>query len=168
MRYAFAIIVLTLAFGCASPPAPAGPENVRALFCPQDACESELIEQIDSAQKSIHCAVYLFTLEDVREAIIRAEERGVDVKLVLETQDSESEWSQYPSLRDKVDVRLDGNQYLMHNKYCVFDGKIVWTGSYNWSKSGSERNNENVVILEDSKIAEEYESDFERLYMLAE
>ena len=142
---------------------------MRALFCPEDACQFELISQIESAQTSIHCAVYIFTLEDVREAIIRAKERGLDVKLVLEKGETDSDYSQFINLEAaNVDVRRDANNYLMHNKYCVFDGKTVWTGSYNWSKSGSERNNENVVILEDSKIAAEYELDFERLYMLAE
>jgi len=39
----------------------------------------------------------------------------------------------------------------MHNKIAVIDGRISLTGSYNWSKSAEERNQENLLKFIDEK-----------------
>jgi len=43
----------------------------------------------------------------------------------------------------------------MHNKIAIIDGRILFTGSYNWSKSAEERNQENLLefIDEEEKIS---------------
>lgn len=160
------LLLLALTLGCTGASAASQPPGPTALFCPQDDCETALLRQMGAAKSSIHCAIYVVTLEDVADALVAAKERGIDVKIVTEKDESKSEWSQYPKLKGRIDVRLDGNFYTMHNKYCIFDGRIVWTGSFNWSKNANERNNENVLVLEDEKIAGEYEQDFERIYGL--
>jgi len=53
----------------------------------------------------------------------------------------------------------------MHNKVMIIDSEIVVTGSYNWSVSAEERNDENIIIVRSRKIAEEYERKFEEIWM---
>ncbi len=53
-------------------------------------------------------------------------------------------------------MRLDANPDRMHHKVIVIDGKIVITGSYNFSASAEERNDENVVIIFDEAVAKVY------------
>jgi len=45
-----------------------------------------------------------------------------------------------------VPVRNDSNRALVHDKIAIVDGYIVRTGSYNWSSSAEERNNENLLV----------------------
>jgi len=66
-----------------------------------------------------------------------------------------------------VDARLDGNPYLMHHKFMVIDGKIVVTGSYNWSYGAEERNDENLVVISSPDIAKLYEAEFNRIWRQA-
>ena len=71
-------------------------------------------------------------------------------------------------LENGIDVRLDGNPKSMHHKVIIIDGRIVATGSYNFSKSARTRNDENTLILHDSKIADVFLDEFERVWELAE
>jgi len=53
---------------------------------------------------------------------------------------------------------------LMHHKFAVVDGRIVVTGSYNFSRSACDKNNESVVILESTGVAGQFTGEFERLW----
>lgn len=63
-----------------------------------------------------------------------------------------------------LNVRIDGNDGQMHHKVFIVDGKIVVMGSYNFSKAAEERNDENIVIIYNEKIAEFFLEEFERVY----
>ena len=63
-----------------------------------------------------------------------------------------------------LDVRLDGNQRNMHHKVFIIDGETVITGSYNFSRSAEERNDENTLIIHDPEIAILYLAEFERVF----
>jgi len=51
----------------------------------------------------------------------------------------------------------------MHNKVIIIDDRIVVTGSYNFSEN-AESNDENMLILESSRIADAYTQYFDRLF----
>jgi len=155
-------------------------DSPAVYFCPRDDCIGELTEFLEGAEESIHCAVYIITLEEVAEVLVERERAGVDVKVVMEKRYSTSKWSQYAFLKEQgVGVRfgegegfgeedgLDGGEWkgIMHNKFCVVDGKRVWTGSMNWSWSGVQKNWENVVVIRDDDVAERYEGEFLRLWL---
>jgi len=78
----------------------------------------------------------------------RSQGARVDVEVVIETQNTYSKGSEHwRLLKAGVDVRLNGDPYLMHHKVMIIDEKIVVTGSYKWSWSTENRNDENLVIL---------------------
>ncbi len=52
----------------------------------------------------------------------------------------------------------------MHHKVFIVDEKIVVTGSFNPTNNGDKNNDENVVIIEDSAIAEMFVQEFWRVY----
>ncbi len=66
-----------------------------------------------------------------------------------------------------LDVRLDGNQGLLHHKVMIIDGQIVVTGSYNFSASAENTNDENVIVIYSPDIAAQYLREFQRVYALA-
>ena len=54
---------------------------------------------------------------------------------------------------------------LMHNKFCIFENNvehhsIVWTGSFNFTMRAYERNQENVVVLDNPHIIEKFKAQF--------
>jgi phosphatidylserine/phosphatidylglycerophosphate/cardiolipin synthase-like enzyme len=50
----------------------------------------------------------------------------------------------------------------MHHKVIVIDDQTVITGSLNFSNNANESNDENVVIVTNSAIAQEYLGEFEK------
>ena len=88
--------------------------------------------------------------------------------MVIEKENAYWKGSEYERLLQAgVDVRLDGNPYTMHHKVGIVDGKIVVTGSYNWTWSAENRNDENIIILMSRSIAENYEKEFQRVWLVA-
>jgi phosphatidylserine/phosphatidylglycerophosphate/cardiolipin synthase-like enzyme len=63
-----------------------------------------------------------------------------------------------------MSVRLDGNEGLMHHKVFVIDGKIVAFGSYNFSKSAEENNDENLIVIYSEPIAQQFIKEFYRVW----
>ena len=138
--------------------------SIQVFFSPEDSCDKKVIALIDSANKSIDVAMYSFTLNDVGQALINAQKRGVKVRVVVEKQEV-SQYSQYWNLiKNNVSVLNDSNSAYMHDKFAIIDGKIVITGSYNWSKHATYVNNENLIVINNREVASEYEREFEKIY----
>jgi phosphatidylserine/phosphatidylglycerophosphate/cardiolipin synthase-like enzyme len=126
--------------------------------------DDNLVWLIDHAQSTIDAAVFEFDLQDVADALIAAHDRGVQVRLVYD--------SEFAEESDKVDqleaagipgVGDDRGDY-QHNKFFVFDGDIVWTGSMNITENGVYRNNNNVVAFVSPELAANYTTEFEEMF----
>ncbi|MEM2484183.1 MAG: phospholipase D-like domain-containing protein [Candidatus Caldarchaeum sp.] len=140
-----------------------------------DVCFSKVSEcnvvvegLIRSAKTKVLVAVYSFTSDELANALVEAVRRGVEVKVVVEAEQAGVRGSEYERLRNAgVDVRLDGNQYLMHHKFMVVDSLFVVTGSYNWSRAAEGFNDENIAVLEGVNVARMFEQEFYRLWSTA-
>jgi phosphatidylserine/phosphatidylglycerophosphate/cardiolipin synthase-like enzyme len=140
-------------------------KRVDAFFCPQDNCADKLIERIDSAQNSLFIAIYSFTHDGIADAVVRAEQRGVEVMVVFDNDQSLNEASDDEKLVQagvKV-ARRNGSGY-MHNKFAVIDGNVVATGSFNYSMNADTRNEENLVFIESGEIADKFKADFDLIW----
>ena len=118
------------------------PVNVHDPANWQNSVEGRLIEKINAAQTSIHIASFEFDLTPVAEALIAAKQRGVDVRWVTDNDsglgaDEDPGRGQFAMLQKAgIDVRADDRAALMHNKFWIFDGQILWTGSTNITENG--------------------------------
>jgi phosphatidylserine/phosphatidylglycerophosphate/cardiolipin synthase-like enzyme len=52
----------------------------------------------------------------------------------------------------------------MHHKYAVFDGKTAVSGSYNWTRSASRHNHENLILTDDKRLITAFEGSFQQLW----
>lgn len=139
-------------------------EILGTYFSPKGGCRDVIIKWIRSANSSIHVLIYSFTLDLIAEELIDAYKRGVDVKVLFEKSQI-SAYSEYGRLKEAgVPVRNDTNPDFMHNKVMIIDRELVFTGSYNWSKSAEEDNDENLIIIKSMEIAEKYEEKFEEIW----
>lgn len=134
------------------------------FFSPNGECEAEVISWIQKANVSIFVLIYSFTLDSVGDALVEAHSRDVDVKVVFEKSQI-SVYSEYWKLKDSgVEVRNDSNSDLMHDKVMVVDGVVVLTGSFNWSVSAEESNNENLMVVYGNETASLYQSEFWKIW----
>lgn len=130
----------------------------------------KLIAYINDAQKSIHIAAFEFNLTPVAEALIQAHKRGVDVRWVTDDEygidaDEEEGHGQFAMLEKAgIEIKDDGRGALMHNKFWIFDGKTVWTGSTNVTENCNFRNNNNVIVIKSSQVAAMYEREFDEMW----
>lgn len=140
------------------------PQVMEIYFSPNGGCEDSVLTWIGKANSSIHILIYSFTSDTVGDALLRATERVVEVKVVFEKSQI-SEYSEYQRLRDAgVEVRNDTNSRLMHNKVMIVDGIVVLTGSFNWSSSAQNYNDENLVVLRSRPVANSYEIKFQMIW----
>ena len=140
--------------------------KIENYFCPAD-CGFEFAGLIRNAQNSIEVAAFTFTSEKVADELIKAQSRGVNVTILIEKRQRNVINSQYERLKGfGMQVKLDGNKYNMHHKFIIIDGKIVLTGSPNFTFSGFHKNAENVLIIHDEGIASKYNDEFNSVFDL--
>ncbi len=122
-----------------------------------------LINDILGAKSSIHLAIYSLTNDRIRDALIKAHKKGVEVKIF--TDDHEFFKDDMKVLKNAgIFVANDEEtKALMHNKFMIIDNKTVWSGSCNYTYYAFYRNNENLVKIKGSKIAAVYEKQFKEL-----
>ena len=105
---------------------------------------------IESAEKSLDCALYDMG-RDVNKALYE-KSKNIPVRIV---KDDETKLIEGKFKTDKYG--------LMHNKFCIKDGNVVWTGSFN-PTNGGEKNDNNVLIFYSYSMAEVYEDEFNELW----
>ena len=149
---------------------PAG--GVRVLFTNPKAqgsstntggLDEELVALIDGSQKSVDVAAFDFELANVADALVRADQRGVQVRLVTDS-DYEEELGPVTLRAEGIAVVTDDRDAFMHNKFVVIDGYQVWTGSWNLTENGAYRHNNNVIVIQSTKMAENFTAEFEEMF----
>lgn len=69
--------------------------------------------------------MYSFTYEPIAEAIVRAKNRGVKVRILMDKGQSQGKYSKYGFLLDNdIAVIQDRHAGIMHNKIAIIDGKF--------------------------------------------
>ncbi|MBC7332225.1 MAG: phospholipase D family protein [Synergistetes bacterium] len=138
--------------------------SIEVYFSPKGGCENRIVELIDAAQSSIDIAMYTFTNSKIARALVKAHERGVKIRVLLDGQERQNRYSKGVFLEKRgIFVAYDRMPGLMHNKFCIIDDSIVITGSYNWTATAEEKNEENLLVIHDVDIAKTYKNRFEYL-----
>jgi phosphatidylserine/phosphatidylglycerophosphate/cardiolipin synthase-like enzyme len=142
-----------------------GETRLETYFSPEDGTEERLVALIRGAQESVYFLAYSFTSDEIGSALLDRARAGVEVTGVLdESQARTNSGGEYDRLREAgLDVFLDGNPENMHHKVILIDEQVVVTGSYNFSASADERNDENTLIVHDPQVAALYRAEFEKV-----
>jgi phosphatidylserine/phosphatidylglycerophosphate/cardiolipin synthase-like enzyme len=123
-----------------------------------------LANAIDSAKLSVDVAIYSFSLPSIRDALIRAYERGVQVRLVMESDNIERSAPQ--RLKDAgIPILGDRREGLMHNKFVIIDKSEVWLGSMNFTISGAYEDNNVMMRFWSVRLVENFIKEFEEMYI---
>ena len=136
----------------------------------QGSITEKLVGYIDAARSTIHIASFETDLNDVANALIRAKGRGVDVRWITDDEsgiqaDKKPGHGQFKLLKAAgIPVIDDGRGALMHDKFWLFDGQTVWTGSTNVTVSGMFEQNNNTIIIQSPALAAIYERQFQDMW----
>ena len=110
----------------------------------------KLLRRIDAASKTLDVCVFTITCNEIADAdaVARAHERGVKVRVISDDEQAHSTGSDLPSNRDAgIPVRTDAASTHMHHKFAIVDGATyLINGSFNWTRQAVLGNQENVVI----------------------
>ncbi len=150
MKY-FLLIVLILCAAC-SQHIPEESGTIEVYFCPGD-CEQQLLQRILTADKSIHCAFFNLNVDSIITAL---SESHVQVKVIVD-KDNAAELSM-------PFIRTDTRSAYMHDKFCIFDSKSVFTGSMNPTITDIGKNNNNILFIDSAYLSKNYEEEFNALW----
>jgi len=139
--------------------------KTEVYFSLYDNPQKEIIKNINQAQAFINIAMYIFTDREIALPLVQAQERGVKVRLYLDKEQVDYKYSQSRLLVQKgIKTRISTNNYIMHNKFAIIDNRILLTGSYNWTFSANNRNDENLMVIDDPEIIEIFQNQFLNLW----
>jgi phosphatidylserine/phosphatidylglycerophosphate/cardiolipin synthase-like enzyme len=142
--------------------------RVENYFAPEKEVAPIIGDLVNSAQNEILFMAFSFTIDLVGEPMLDRAENGVAVRGVFETTGSESDFSYYGELRDSgignISVRQDGNSRIMHHKVIIIDRETVLFGSFNFSNSANDSNDENIVIIHDPTFTSFFVEEFEAVW----
>ena len=140
----------------------AGTAPVSIYFSPKGRCTSAVVEALDAAMRSVRVQAYSFTSVPIAKAIVDAKRRGVDVEILLDKSQRTEKYSSADFVAHVgIPTFIDAVHAIAHNKVMVIDGETVLTGSFNFTKAAEDRNAENLLVIHDRAIAEEYRKNWE-------
>lgn len=136
-----------------------------AHFSPGEDCRRQLLDLLVSARESIDISVFTISDDRLTDAIYAAYQRNIRVRVITDNDKARDEGSDIFYLIDKgVDVRMDKTENHMHHKFAVIDKKTLVNGSFNWTRSASDYNQENILVTDEAKLVSAYLNEFETLW----
>lgn len=134
-----------------------GDVRIETYFAPEEEVAPIIARLVDAAQEEVLFMAFSFTEEDIGQAMLDQARGSVRVRGVFETVGSETSFSNYPLFREaglrNLQVRQDGNPRIMHHKVIIVDQETVVFGSFNFTNSANDDNDENVVVVYDPRFA---------------
>ncbi|HLI51269.1 MAG TPA: phospholipase D-like domain-containing protein, partial [Thermomicrobiaceae bacterium] len=146
-----------------------GGDSVQNCFSPHGGCTDLAVKAIDTAQKSIDFMAFSFTSNPIGNAMLDRAKAGVDVQGVFETTGSNTVYSEYKKMqRAGLKVYTDGNPWNLHHKVIIIDERTVIFGSFNFSASAENDNNENMLVIDDPNLAKAFLTEYTRVLYVAQ
>ena len=136
--------------------------SMKIFFSPQDkTVTNALLPLINNAKRYIYIPIFVLTEKQIAESLIKAKNRGVDVKIIIDALSASNKHSKHETLRaNGVLVKTETYAGKMHSKSMIIDDEYIVVGSMNFSNSGNNYNDENLVLIKDKNIAKFYKEFF--------
>lgn len=136
-----------------------------AYFSTHERLREEVIHEIEMAQQYIDVCVFTISDNYISEALIAKKKEGVRVRIITDNDKMYDKGSDIKWLAsERIGIKMDNRDAHMHHKFAIFDRKRLLNGSFNWTRSATERNQENFLITTSLKLVNEYEDQFDYLW----
>ena len=134
-------------------------------FAPGRACVDRIRELLVGARRAVDVCVFTVTDNRISRELLSCHERGVAVRVITDDAKAWDPGSDTLAFRDAgIPVVVDESSAHMHHKFALFDRRVVATGSFNWTRSASEENQENLVVCDHPPLVGRFQEEFEQLW----
>ena len=142
------------------------PVICECYFFPNPSNEQAVVNMFRTCKKTLDVAIFTFTRDSIAQAILEAHQRGLKIRCIGDDGNSKVKGSDVRLLASVgIPCKTDNNlRFHMHNKMAILDNSVVITGSFNWTNQAINKNQENILFLEDKNIANQYTEYFEQLW----
>ena len=131
--------------------------SIQAFFSPDGGCTEAVVSVLNGAKSTVLVQAYSFTSAPIAKALVDAQRRGIDVRVILDKSQKGAQYSSADFLAHAaVPVWIDDKHAIAHNKVMIIDGRTVITGSFNFTKAAEEKNAENLLVIKNPRLAKEY------------
>lgn len=136
-----------------------------AYFSPGDTCLRRLSDLMRGCRGTLDICVFTIADDRLTDAILDCHARGIRVRVLSDNDKQYDSGSDIERLRTHgIEVRLDDSPAHMHHKFAVFDGRVLANGSFNWTRSATRDNDENLVVSDDANLVRVFGLQFEKLW----
>lgn len=132
-------------------------------FSPLGGCETQVVQLLDSSRKTADIAVYSLNNPPIVQAIHNANKRGVSVRVLTDRTQAFGHGNREATeslAALTAAFRVHSKNRIMHNKFVIVDGRSVLTGSFNWTRSAEQANEENCLITDDKTVVDGFQARF--------
>ncbi len=144
-----------------------GSSNIEVYFSPQDKSSNRIIQLINNSTKYIYIPTFLITHEKISQALISAYKKGVDVKIIIDANSTSTQNTKHAKLRGSgIPLKTENYAGKLHSKTMIIDDKYIIMGSMNFSNSGENKNDENMLVISNPKLASNYAEFFKYLWKM--
>ena len=139
---------------------------VSIYFSPKsNTYENAIKDLIVNAEEYIYIPIFYLTHKDLAQQLIKAKKRGVEIKVILDATAARNKYSTHKELREQgISVKVENFGGKMHIKSIIIDDKYIVSGSMNLTKAGNIKNDENTLVIENTKLAKRYKDYFLKLW----
>ena len=140
--------------------------GTRVIFSPKGGTSKELARLIKAAKTEIMVAAYAFSSKYLGQALSGALKRGIKIRVLLDGDNARKSYSIDEWLvGESIDVRfIEITRGSLHHKFMLIDGKILITGSYNFTNESEFRNHEAAIFTNHKGLIQSFAAEFECLW----
>ncbi|RXJ73026.1 phosphatidylserine synthase [Veronia nyctiphanis] len=140
-------------------------DTATSWFSPGRACIAGITEQLKLARQSIDICVFTIADNDLTKQILDAHKRGVAVRIITDNDKMDDKGSDIEYLAEQgIAVKIDTTPYHMHHKFAIFDNKRLINGSFNWTRSATKYNQEDITLTDDRRFVDAFSRQFDKLW----
>jgi len=137
----------------------------QVIFSPGTDILESISDLLKQAKKTLDICVFTITDERLASEIWNCMQRGVEVRIITDDDKMYDRGSAILDLKTTgIPVKTDHSRYHMHHKFGIIDSRIVFTGSFNWTYTASNHNQENLMITSNFEIVKQYREQYEKLW----
>ncbi|MEW4488813.1 phospholipase D-like domain-containing protein [Thalassoglobus sp. JC818] len=140
--------------------------ETEAYFSPGNRCRSRIRSLLRQSRNAVDICVFTITDDEISEVIAETHNRGIAVRIITDDEKSSDTGSDIERLASiGIEVAIDNSPYHMHHKFALFDESILLCGSYNWTRSAADHNEENIVITNDDHLVDSFHKLFQDMWI---
>lgn len=137
----------------------------KAFFSPGEDCYRAIVGEIGMARQRVDVCVFTISDNRISDSLIAQHRRGIRMRILTDNEKLNDLGSDIEMLaKAGLEIKVDRTDAHMHHKFAIVDGTTLINGSYNWTKSAADFNEENILVTREKSLVQQYQKEFDQLW----